>query len=142
MNRMDLRVSVARVCILSLGASIGAMSPAAADAISPAGPRFGSFGIDLAAQDPSVKPGNDFFRYADGHWLATEKIPADRTTWGAFAVLREQADSDVKAIIETAAGTNAPAGTNEKKIGDFYKAFLDAGTIDRLGLAPAKAALE
>jgi putative endopeptidase len=141
MHRIDRHVSVARVCILSLGALIGTISFAATDAISPAGPRFGTFGIDLTAQDPSVKPGNDFFRYADGHWLASEKIPADRTTWGAFAVLREQADADVKAIIETAAGAHAPAGTNEQKIGDFYKAFLDSGTIDRLGLAPAKAAL-
>jgi putative endopeptidase len=89
MHRIDLRVYVARVCVVSLSALIGTISSAATDAISPAGPHFGSFGIDLSAQDRSVKPGNDFFRYADGHWLATEKIPADRTTWGAFAALRE-----------------------------------------------------
>ena len=89
----------------------------------------------------AVKPGNDFFRYVDGRWLATEKIPPDRTTWGSFYILQEQADSDVKAIIETAAAADAPKGTNEQKIGDYYKAFLDTDKIDQLGLAPAKAGL-
>jgi putative endopeptidase len=105
-------------------------------------PHFGPFGIDLSAQDKAVRPGDDFYRYVDGHWLATEKIPADRTTWGSFAVLREQADSDVKSIIEGAAGAQAPAGTNEQKIGDFYSAFLDTRKIDELGIAPAKAGLD
>jgi putative endopeptidase len=141
MYLIDRRVSVARVCVLALGALMGAASVGMADTNQPGAPRFGSFGIDLAAMDPSVKPGNDFFRYVDGHWLATEKIPADRTTWGSFAILREQADSDVKAIIETAAAADAPKGTNEQKIGDYYKAFLDTGKIDQLGLAPAKAGL-
>jgi putative endopeptidase len=141
MYLIDRRVSVARVCVLALGALMGAASVGMADTNQPGAPRFGSFGIDLAAMDPSVKPGNDFFRYVDGRWLATEKIPADRTTWGSFAILREQADSDVKAIIETAAAADAPKGTNGQKIGDYYKAFLDTGKIDQLGLAPAKAGL-
>ena len=141
MHLIDRRVSVARVCVLALGALMGAASVGMAGTNQPGAPRFGSFGIDLAAIDPSVKPGNDFFRYVDGHWLATEKIPADRATWGSFAILREQADSEVKAMIETAAAADAPKGTNEQKIGDYYKAFLDTGKIDQLGLAPAKAGL-
>jgi putative endopeptidase len=141
MHLIDRQVSVARVCVLALGALMGAASVGMAGTNQPGAPRFGGFGIDLAAMDPAIKPGNDFFRYVDGRWLATEKIPADRATWGSFAILREQADSDVKAIIETAAAADAPKGTNERKIGDYYKAFLDTGKIDQLGLAPAKAGL-
>jgi putative endopeptidase len=141
MHLIGRRDSMARVCVLALGALMGAVSVGMAGTEQPAAPRFGSFGIDLAALDPSVKPGNDFFRYVDGHWLATEKIPADRATWGSFAMLREQSDSDVKAIIESAAAADAAKGTNEQKIGDYYKAFLDTSKIDQLGLAPAKAGL-
>jgi len=141
MHLIGRQVSVARVCVLALGALMGATSVGMAGTDKPAGPRFGTFGIDLAALDPSVKPGNDFFRYVDGRWLATEKIPADRATWGSFAMLREQSDSDVKAIIESAAAADAAKGTNEQKIGDYYKAFLDTDKIDQLGLAPAKAGL-
>jgi len=141
MDLIDRQVSVARVCVLALGALMGAASVGIADTNQPGAPRFGSFGIDLAAMDPAVKPGNDFFRSVSGRWLATEKIPADRTTWGSFAILREQTDSDVKTIIESAAAADAAKGTNEQKIGDYYKAFLDTDKIDQLGLAPAKAGL-
>ncbi len=130
------------MCILSLGVLVESASFGAADMISPTASNFGGFGIDLAAQDKSIKPGDDFFRYVDGLWLATAKIPADRTTWGSFAILREQADSDVRAIIESAARAHAPPGTNDQKIGDYYNAFLDTDKIDRLGLAPAKAGLD
>ena len=141
MHLIDRQVLVARVRVLALGALMGAVSVAVAGTNDAAGPQFGSFGIDLAARDPAVKPGNDFFRYVDGHWLATEKIPADRTTWGSFGILREQSDSDLKAIIEAAAAADASQGSNEQKIGDYYKTFLDTDHIDQLGLAPAKAGL-
>jgi putative endopeptidase len=103
---------------------------------------FGRFGIDLAAQDPQVKPGDDFFRYVNGHWLATTKIPADRSAWGSFDELEVQAEADVKSIIETAALAKAAKGTNAQKIGDYYGAFLDTSKIEDLGLAPARPGLE
>ena len=139
MNLIRLPLS-ARACISWLGALLTTAAFAATDTISSI-PHFGTFGIDLAAQNDAVKPGDDFYRYVDGHWLANEKIPADRATWGSFAALREQADADVKSIIEATAGAHAPAGTNEQKIGDFYGAFLDTAKIDQLGLAPARAGL-
>jgi predicted metalloendopeptidase len=142
MDHPRFGVSAAQVCILSLGVLLESAAFGASDMIAPTAPRFGSFGIDLAARDKTIRPGDDFFRYVDGHWLATEKIPADRSTWGSFAVLREQADSDVQAIVAAAAALHAAPGTNEQKIGDFYGAFLDTGKIDRLGLAPAKAGLD
>jgi putative endopeptidase len=141
MKLKDLRFWAAPGCILCTGAVLATTTFGAVDPILGV-PQFGAFGIDLAAQDTGVKPGDDFYRYVDGHWLASEKIPADRATWGSFAVLREQADSDVRSIIETAAAARSPAGTNQQKIGDFYQAFLDTTKIDQLGLAPAKAGLD
>ena len=141
MDHIGLRAPAARVCILWLGVGLATTTFGAADTMSVA-PRFGVFGIDFTAQDQAVRPGDDFYRYVDGHWLATEKIPADRATWGSFAELREQADSDVKSIIEAAVGAQAPAGTDEQRIGDFYNAFLDTRKIDQLGLAPARAGLD
>src|SRR5262249_39387061 len=97
---------------------------------------------DLAAMDNSVKPGDDFYRYVNGHWLATEKFPADESTWGSFDILQVQADMDVKAIIEASVAAHAAPGNNQQKIGDFYSAFLDSGKIDKLGLLPARPALD
>ncbi len=142
MNRF-VRASLARICILSLTV-MGASGTAGAAGVAGASsaPQFGSFGIDLAAEDKSVKPGDDFYRFVDGRWLTTEKIPADQSTWGAFEALHEQAQVDVKAIIEGSAAAHAPLGTIEQKIGDFYQAFLDTGKITQLGLAPAKQGLD
>jgi putative endopeptidase len=132
----------APACCLAMAGPAGWISSAIAGPSQPAAPQFGTFGIDLAAQDKSVKPGDDFYRFANGHWLATAKIPADKTSWNSFAVLHEQAEADVKAIIETAAAAHAPTGSNAQKIGDFYNAFLDRAKIEQLGLAPARPALE
>ena len=136
-----VRASLARFCMLSL-ATMGGASVTAGAAGTSGSPQFGSVGIDLAAQDKSVKPGDDFYRFVDGHWLSTEKIPADQSTWGAFEVLHEQSQVDVRAIIEGSAAAHAPQGTIEQKIGDFYQSFLDTGKINQSGLAPAKQGLD
>jgi putative endopeptidase len=111
-------------------------------AIRAATPDFGPFGIELSAQDKSVKPGDDFFRYANGHWLSTEKIPPDRTRWGAFEQLREKSEADVKAVIDAAVAAQNPPGSNEQKIADYYKSFLDTDAIEKRGTAPAKHGLD
>src|SRR5882757_382277 len=142
MDRIVTRVTLARLCMVSLTALSGTAVYAAVAASGPAAPQFGSFGIDLAAQDKSFKPGDDFYRYVNGRWLATEKIPADQSSWGPLEALEEQAELDVKAIIAASAASHAAAGTNEQKIGDFYSAFLDREKIDRLGLTPARVGLD
>ncbi|HUO95209.1 MAG TPA: M13 family metallopeptidase [Steroidobacteraceae bacterium] len=105
-------------------------------------PAIGSFGIDLGGRDLGVRPGEDFYRYAGGHWLATTTLPPDRTSWGTFAQLREESDEHVRGILEAAAAGNAAPGSVERKIGDYYASFLDRPAIDALGLAPARAGLE
>ena len=98
-------------------------------------------GIDLAARDVSVKPGDDFYRYANGHWLDTHTIPADRTRWGTLDMLVEGADVKVRDIIQSLPEHAAPDGI-EQKVGAYYRAFLHADAIDAAGLKPAQPALD
>ena len=62
--------------------------------------RYGTWGIDLEGMDRSVKPGDDFFKYVNGKWAASTQIPADRTGYGAFAVLRDLSEARVRAILD------------------------------------------
>jgi putative endopeptidase len=103
---------------------------------------IGAFGVDLAARDPNVKPGDDFFRYANGAWAANTQIPADRTRWGTFDILREKADQDARAIIEEVALAGGAPGSIQQKIADFYNTFLNQDAIDARGLAPIQAELD
>jgi putative endopeptidase len=105
-------------------------------------PRFGQFGLDLTSIDKSVKPGDDFYRYAEGHWLKTAIIPQDRSSWGVFDDLNERTQQEVSAILEAASAAGAPTGSTTQKIGDYYAAFLDTERIDQLGLRPARSWLE
>ena len=102
---------------------------------------LGTFGIDLTAQNPSVKPGDDFYRYANGHWLDTQAIPSDRARWGAIDQLAEQTDDQIRKLIQNLP-EHAPAGSIEQRVGDYYRAFLDQNSIDAAGLKPAQPALE
>jgi putative endopeptidase len=103
-------------------------------------PTVGPFGLDLTAQDPSVRPGDDFYRYANGHWLDTAKIPVDRTGWGTFDALSEEASERVRKLIQELPA-NAPLGSLPQKVGDYYRAYLDQSAINAAGLKPARLAL-
>ncbi len=107
---------------------------------TPGHAQIGAWGLDLASHDTTVKPGDDFYRYADGKWLDTNQIPPDRTTWGSFPELADRAEHQVRAITE-ALPRDAPEGSTEQKAGDFYRAYLDTQTIERNGLAPAQPGL-
>ncbi len=117
-----------------------AMAPQSATSLSkPA--RIGAWGINLAEGDRTVKPGDDFYQYSIGTWLASNQSPADRTSWSTFVVLADEAEKQLRQIIE-GLPTNAAAGTNEQKVGDFYRAYLDTEAIEKLGLTPVKPALD
>jgi putative endopeptidase len=103
---------------------------------------IGAFGIDLAARDLNVRPGDDFFRYANGTWLANNQIPADRTRWGTFDMLREKSDNDSRAIIEEVAAAGGAPGSIQQKIADYYNSFLNQDAIDARGLAPIQPELD
>ncbi len=93
-------------------------------------------GLDAAGMDRSVRPGDDFFRYANGAWVRSFEIPPDRSAYGAFNIAAERADRALTELVEGAAATEAPAGSDRRKIGDFYRAWADTAAIDRAGLAP------
>jgi len=118
--------------------------PPAAPAVTSAAPsapaRIGAWGLDLTTHDTTVRPGDDFFRYANGHWLDTHEIPADRARWGSFDALDEDAQRKVHELI-AALAEDAPAGSAEQKVGDFYRAYMDTAAINRAGLTPAQPAL-
>ena len=103
--------------------------------------QIGAWGLDLTSNDKTVKPGDDFYRYADGKWLDTAQIPADRTSWGSFVELADQAEHQVRTIAESLPA-DAPQGSTQQKAGDFYRAYLDTETIERNGLAPAQPGLQ
>jgi putative endopeptidase len=99
-------------------------------------------GVDTAGMDRSVKPGDAFYEYANGTWLKQTEIPADRSTYGSGAMLTEVVDRRVGELIQQAAATNAPAGSERRKIGDFYASFMDTTTIDAAGLKPLRPTLD
>ena len=119
-----------------------AADPPAATAVPAARAAIGNCGLDLAAGDRSVRPGDDFFAYANGGWYGSFTIPADHSSYGPFNALEELSTERVRALIEAAADAQPAAGTPGQQIGDYYASFMDSPTIEANGLAPARADLE
>ena len=119
----------ASILTLSSGPATGfAAEPAAATAS----------GLDLAGRNPAVAPGDDFFGYANGGWDKATTIPADRASDGAFNKLAELTDHRVADLIQDAARAGPPAGSEARKIADYYRAYMDEATIEARGVAPLK----
>jgi predicted metalloendopeptidase len=93
-------------------------------------------GIDLSYVDPAARPQDDLFGHVNGRWLKDYDIPADRATDGAFRLLADRAEEQVRDLITEAADKNAPAGTDEQRIGDLYASFMDTETVARIGVQP------
>jgi putative endopeptidase len=90
-----------------------------------------------APVNAAVQPGDDFFAYANGAWLAKTEIPADRSSWGAGAALAEDTNARIaKMIGELAADKNAKG--EARKVADYYNAFMDEAGIEAKGIAPLK----
>lgn len=99
-------------------------------------------GIDLVGMDRSVAPGDDFFAYANGGWMKRTEIPVDRDRYGVGAALVELVESRTLNLIRGAVKTRAPAGSELRKIGDYYTAFMDSAAIESAGLAPLRPTLD
>jgi len=95
-------------------------------------------GIDLSYLDPDARPQDDLFGHVNGRWLTDYDIPADRATDGAFRLLADRAEEQVRDIITNAAG--AP-NTDAQRIGDLYASFMDTERVAAVGLAPLRAEL-
>ncbi len=101
-----------------------------------------STGISIPNMDPAVRPGDDFYLYANGGYIARTKLPADRSSIGVFSVLADRSSEQVASIINDAAKSNAPAGSNERKIADLYHSYMDTAAIESHGLTALKPHLD
>jgi putative endopeptidase len=93
-------------------------------------------GIDLRYVDDDARPQDDLFGHVNGRWLDDYAIPADRATDGAFRLLADRAEEQVRDLITEAAATKAPEGTDEQRIGDLYASFMDTDAVARIGIRP------
>jgi len=112
-----LRVLLASVCSLSLAFTQNSTEPE-------------NHGIVVANMDRSVKPGDDFYRYANGDWIKRTEIPPDRNYIDPYGSDFDDDSNDLTrkrmaGLIEEAAKANAPAGSNTRKIADFYHPYMD-----------------
>ncbi len=98
-------------------------------------------GIDTAWMDKSVKPGDDFFSFADGSWVKNTAIPADRSRIGGFWIADLQREKNSRELFDSILKSNPTSG-NDALVANYYKAYLNTDAIDRAGLAPAKADLD
>ena len=126
----------AAAAVLALCA--GAVAHAAPDAVAPVSlqtPHYGTWGFDLSGEDTSVKPGADFFLYANGEWLKRTAIPADRTRFGNFDVLSVLSEARTHALIEDVAAGRVTDG-DAAKVGAAYNAFMDQARGEKVDAAP------
>ncbi|MGN6401177.1 MAG: M13 family metallopeptidase [Flavisolibacter sp.] len=97
--------------------------------------------IDKANMDLSVKPGDNFYLYANGNWIKHNAVPASKTRWGSFDELREESSKRLQTLL-TAAAAKASTNPSMQKIGDFYASGMDTAAIENLGYQPIKADLQ
>lgn len=109
------------------------------DAATPAAK---SIGINVAAMDTSVVPGDDFYSYANGEWMRTSEIPADRSRAGAFYVAIDKTEEHNTTLINNLVESSHPEGSDEARIADYYKAYMDTDAINAAGMSPVQADLE
>jgi putative endopeptidase len=116
---------------------VGALAAHSQDA-----PKQDTHGIAVANMDPSVKPGDDFYDYANGGWIKRTQIPPDRSRIGVFTTLDDLSNKRTLGLIEEAVKANAPAGSNALKIADFYSSYMNEAAIEAKGLEPLRPQLE
>ena len=131
--------------LLGLGIA-GALTVAVstATAAAPTGKaQLGSFGVDLTARDLTVKPGDDFNRYASGQWIDTYVLKDYETNYGSFNQLRDRAEEQTRALMdELLASKNLAAGSNGRKLRDFYASFMGRAGRDAAGIKPLQPVLD
>jgi len=126
----------AGMCLVSASGSFAADGSAAPTAtVGPAATTSFS-GVDLSAEDPGVRPQDDFYRFVNGKWLSGTAVPADKSRYGAFDKLRDDSQTQLRAIVEGLQHTGGPLEGDAQKIADLYGSFMDEGTLERLDIQP------
>ena len=95
-------------------------------------------GISIPNMDPAVHPGDNFYLYANGGFVARTKLPPDRAAVSVFDDLLDRSYKQIASIIDDAAKANAPAGSDERKIADLYHSYMDEAAIESHGMAALK----
>ena len=95
-------------------------------------------GVDLSLMDKSVKPGDDFDKYANGAWEKNTEIPADKSNISVFSVINDTAQQRETALVNDIVKSNPSAGSDEARIANYYKAYMDTAAIEKRGLSPIK----
>jgi putative endopeptidase len=98
--------------------------------------------IDPANMDLSVKPGDDFFEYANGTWRKNNAIPSDKTRWGSFNILADENTKNLLTLLKDVSASTAPKGSLKQRVGDLFASGMDTLTIEKLGYTPIKADLQ
>ena len=126
--------------VLLLGAAVLSLAAASALSAAPAGrAAVQPWGVELSYIDKTVKPGDNFFLYANGNWVKHDVIPADRTYSGVNLELDKQNEDRLKGLVASlAAEPDAKLTAEERKLRDIYTAFMDTKQIEADGLAPAQ----
>lgn len=101
----------------------------------------GRWGVDNDAADPSVTPGDDFFRHCNGRWIDSHSIPDGLSSLDQFTLVAKNTARRLQTMIEEMGAASAPAGTRQRRIVDAYTAFMDSEAISRAGIRPARPVL-
>jgi putative endopeptidase len=117
-------------------------STGTADTGTIAAKKLGRWGIDTDGMDKSVKPGTDFFGYVSGNWAKNTPIPADRSSYGGFAVLRDLSEARVRQLVESYPAADPASGQDQAKVAALYRGFMDEAAIEKLGAKPLQPALK
>jgi predicted metalloendopeptidase len=86
--------------------------------------------------DQSVRPGTDFYHYADGNWIKNNPVPADKSRWGGFAELQERNWFLIHQILEATLTTDSPPNSPARKVADFYRSAMNTNKLEQLGFKP------
>jgi len=105
-------------------------------------PKHDSHGIAVTNMDPSVKPGDDFYRYANGAWIKRTELPPDRGRISVFTALGDLSNKRTVGLIQEAVKANPPAGSSTRKIADLYNSYMNEAAIEANGLDPLRPHLE
>ncbi len=104
-------------------------------------PQYGSWGFDRAGADLKTRPGDDFFRFANGVWLDRVKIPGDKPAYSLRIAMTDTTEQRLHDLMETVAKTEGDSSTLEGKVGAFYKSFMNEAAVEKAGASPLKESL-
>src|SRR5689334_13387559 len=96
-------------------------------------PQYGAWGFDSAGADVKTKPGDNFFRYANGTWVDKTQIPADKPAYSLRLAMTDLTEQRVRDLLEAAGKNTSEANTLDAKAGAFYRAFMDEKRVNDLG---------